>query len=98
MKWKVISIELSRPLSELPAYAGYTGVHLVFFQNGVPLGQCRLAAEQLPASPQHLANHAAKAIALAAGDYLFDQGYRSALPGLPEPPLESPSRTARVAH
>ena len=93
MKWKVISIELSQPLTELPAYAGYTGVHVVFFQNGVPLGQCRLAAEQLPASPQHLANHAAKAIALAAGDYLFDQGFRSALPGLPEPRLESPSRT-----
>ena len=95
MKWKVISIELSEPLRELPAQPEYAGLHVVFFQNGVPLGDCRLAAAQLPASPQHLANHAAKAIAVASGDYLLQEGFRSALPGLPEPPLESPAKTLR---
>jgi hypothetical protein len=63
--------------------------------NGVPLGHCRLTAAQLPASPQHLANHAAKAIALAAGDYLLEEGFRSALPGLPEPTLKSPVKALR---
>ena len=96
MKWKVISIELRDPLAELPACIGYDGVRTIFFLNGVPLGHCQLATAQLPASPQHLANHAAKAIALAAGDYLLEEGFRSALPGLAEPPPESPADYLRL--
>ena len=95
MKWRVISIELSEPLAELPLCAGYDGVRVVFFQNGVPLGHCRLAAAQLPASPQHLANQASNAIALAAGDYLLKEGFRSALPAVPEPQPESPGHALR---
>ena len=92
MRWKVVSIELSEPLAELPVCAGYEGVRVVFFQNHVPMGHCRLAATQLPASPQHLANHASNAISLAAGDYLVEEGFRSALPGLSEPQMECPTR------
>jgi glycosyltransferase involved in cell wall biosynthesis len=95
MTWKVVSIELSEPLRELPVYSEHAGLHVVFFLNGVPLGHCQLAGAQLPASPQHMANHAAKAIALAAGDYLLEEGFRSALPGLPEMPPESPSMALR---
>ena len=91
MRWKTAAIELSGPIEELPEYPGYDGVHAVFFVNAVPLGHCEIAATHLPASPQQVANHAANAIALAVGDYLSEEGFRSALPGLPEPPPRNPA-------
>src|SRR5258706_8368201 len=90
MRWKVASIDLSEPLTNLGADPGYDGVRAVFFWKGIPLGHARLAGAQLPLEPQHLAAIAAKAIAQAAGDYLLEEGFRSALPGVPEPPLENP--------
>ena len=92
MKWRVASIELSEPLAGLHVEPGYGGVRAVFFWKGIPLGHCQLATAQLPLTPQQLAAIAAKAVALAAGDYLVDEGFRSALPGIPEPPLEGPIR------
>jgi glycosyltransferase involved in cell wall biosynthesis len=91
MRWQVASIDLSEPLTDLWADAGYDGVRAVFFWNGIPLGHARLAAAQLPLEPKHLAAIAAKAIAQAAGDYLLDEGFRSAQPGLPQRPLENPA-------
>ncbi len=92
MRWKVASIDLSEPLTNLGADPGYDGVRAVFFWKGIPLGHARLAGAQLPLEPQHLAAIAAKAIGQAAGDYLLEEGFRSALPGVPEPPLENPAR------
>jgi glycosyltransferase involved in cell wall biosynthesis len=86
-RWKVVSIELSEPLRELSAEAGYEGIRAVFLWHGVALGHRQFSMEQLPLAPHHLANSAALAIAPAAGDYLLEEGFRSALPGLKEPEL-----------
>ena len=91
-RWKVMSLELSQPLPELCCEAGYDGVRLVFLSRGVPLGHRRFSAEQLPLSPAHLANCAAQAITPAAGDYLLEDGFHPALPGLPDPAIQDPLR------
>jgi GT2 family glycosyltransferase len=91
-RWKVMSLELSQPLPELCCEAGYDGVRVVFLSRGVPLGHRRFSAEQLPLSPPHLANCAAQAIAPAAGDYLLEDGFHPALPGLPDPAIQDPLR------
>ena len=89
-RWKVLSIDLSEPLPELRAEPGYDGLHVIFFSSGVPLGHYRLASKQLPLSPQHLANCAAWAVTPSVGDSLLEEGFRSALPSLPEPALREP--------
>jgi glycosyltransferase involved in cell wall biosynthesis len=89
-RWKVLSIELSESLSELRREPGYDGLYVVFYLNGRPLGHYWLSSEQLPLAPQHLANFAASAIAPSVGDRLLDEGFRSALPCLPEPALHEP--------
>jgi GT2 family glycosyltransferase len=86
-RWKTVSVELSEPLRELDCDSGYQGVRVIFLWKNVPLGHNRFSAAQLPLSPRQLANCAARAIALASGDRLFEEGFRSALPGLPEPAL-----------
>jgi len=92
-RWKVLSIDLGERLRELSGEPGYDGVHIIFVRGGAPLGHCRLPAEQLPLAPRHLANCAACAIAPATGDQLLKEGFRSALPGLPEPAINSPEQT-----
>jgi glycosyltransferase involved in cell wall biosynthesis len=87
MKWSIASIELSEPIEELRSDPWCGGVRAVFFWRGVPLGHARFAAEQLPLEAQQLGAAASHAIAQAAGDYLFDEGFRSALPGIAEPSL-----------
>src|SRR5258708_3273216 len=89
-RWKAVSVELAEPLPELSPESGYEGVRAVFFWNGVALGHWRFAMEELPLSPAQLANAAAKAVAQAVGDYTLREGFRSPLPGLPEPPLDDP--------
>src|SRR5258708_3371102 len=88
-RWKVVSVDLSEPLPEFDVEAGYEGVRAVFFWKGVALGHCELSAAQLPLGRGQLASVAARAIAQAAGDYLLTEGFRSALPGLPEPRTEN---------
>lgn len=86
-RWKVVCIELSEPLTELAPDAAYEGVRAVFFWQGTPLGHWRFLTGELPLAPAQLANVGAKAIGQAAGDGALVEGFRSALPGLPEPPL-----------
>jgi len=91
-RWKALSVELSEPLPELRREPGYDGLHVIFFHSGVPLGHYRFTSEQLPLGPRHLANCAAWAIAPSAGDHLLAEGFRSALPGLPELALRDPEQ------
>lgn len=93
--WKTLSIELSDPFPELGCEPGYAGLRAVFLWKGVPLGHRRLSAAQLPICPRQLAACAAQAIATAAGDRLLEAGFRSALPGLPEPVLREPEQALR---
>ncbi len=91
-RWKVLSIELSESLPELRREPGYDGLHVIFFHLGVPLGHYRFPSEQLPMAPRHLATCAARSVALAVGDRLLEEGFRSALPGLPEPTPRDPEQ------
>ena len=91
-RWRVVSIELTEPLPELCCDDSYHGVRAVFFWNGVPLGHWRFCRQELPLSARQLANSASKAAAQAVGAYVLAEGFRPALPGLPEPPLVDPVR------
>jgi GT2 family glycosyltransferase len=90
--WRVLTIELSEELPELRSEPGYQGLYCIFFWCGTALGHRRLSNEELPLTAPHLANVAARAIASAVGDRLLNQGFRSALPGLVEPPVCNPEK------
>jgi GT2 family glycosyltransferase len=90
--WRVVHLDLSGPLAELQAIGSYSGVWIIFFWDGIPLGHAEISSTQLPLSPAQLSSIAAQAIAEAAGDILLDQGFRSALPRLPDPKIDDPTR------
>jgi glycosyltransferase involved in cell wall biosynthesis len=90
--WKVIPIELRDGAPELRRAPGYRGIYAIFFVNGRALGHRPVSNEELPLSACQVANVAAPAIAIGAGDCLLPDGFRSALPYLPEPGLMQPER------
>ena len=89
-QWKMIEVDLGEPLPQLNCESAQRGVYAVFFQSGVALGHCQIAKGQLPLAPTHVASLGATAVAEAAGDYLLDEGFRSALAGLKPAPIEQP--------
>jgi glycosyltransferase involved in cell wall biosynthesis len=89
--WKVICLDTAL-FDELSCPDSCEGVWVVFFRNGVALGHCQLSYQQLPLSAAQLAGVAARVCAPATGHYLFDEGFCSALPGLPEPPIQDPEQ------
>ena len=92
-RWQVVSLDLSRGMPELSCEPGYDGMRVVFFWKRIPLGHCQLASAQLPLDRSQVAAVAARSIATASGDYIFEEGFRSALPGSPPPPIEDPVAT-----
>jgi GT2 family glycosyltransferase len=98
-RWKVMCVDLAAPFDELSCPASYGGVWVIFFFEGVAFGHCELSREQLPLSSVQLAGVAARVSAEAVGDCLFDEGFRSPLPGLPSPKLQDPERALmRLTH
>jgi glycosyltransferase involved in cell wall biosynthesis len=91
--WKTVSIELSKPVDDLRPQELFDGLRVVFFWKAVALGHAWLANAQLPLCGDQLLAVAAAAIAEGVGDYLFDEAFRSAQPGLPAPLLENASAT-----
>jgi GT2 family glycosyltransferase len=83
-RWQTISIELSELPAELDCPEPYDGLRAVFFWKGVALGHCLLAASQLPLNRAQIAAVVSKAIPEAAGHWLVEDAFRSALPGLAE--------------
>lgn len=92
-RWKMVDVELTRPLPELAELPGYAGLWAAFSVHGVVLGHAQVPAADLPLAPGHLAILASEAIALAAGDRLLEDGFHSATPGLPEPDCADPVET-----
>jgi glycosyltransferase involved in cell wall biosynthesis len=88
--WKVVCIELAEPLTALHGVDTHSGLWVIFFWQGVPLGHCEIASEQLPLSSTQLSAMAAQAISEAAGDSLLEEGFHSALPRMPDPKLRNP--------
>jgi GT2 family glycosyltransferase len=67
--WKVLHIELAE-LGNLGLEAGYEGLYVCFWHQGIPLGHEELHASQLPLSDLQAKNVAMRAIAPAVRAYL----------------------------
>ena len=78
--WKIIHIELSQGLPELPFYYGIQGAVVVFWWHGIPLGEQKIQVDHLPMSAFQLRQLATKAITLAVGDRLVNHGFKARLP------------------
>ncbi len=88
---RICHVDLDQPLSSLAADAEGWPFFCVFWRRGTPLGAEVLAPSQLPMQARRLADVAARAIAPAVGDKLFDVGFEAPLPeprawGRPRPP------------
>lgn len=84
--WKIINIELSKPIPELPLMPGYGGIYTVFWWHNIPLGQQEILADQLPMSPTELTNLAVQAITPTIGSHLLERGFKAALPVISKNP------------
>ena len=78
--WKVINVELSKGIPDLPLITGYGGIYTVFWWHNIPLGQQEILADQLPMSATELTNLAVQAITPTIGSHLLEQGFKAALP------------------
>lgn len=94
--WNVITVELTRPLPRLEEEPGRAGIWAIFCVTGVPLGHAQIPTADLPIMPEHLAILAAHAVAVALGDRVLWEGFRSATPGLPVPDCADPVNALRA--
>ncbi|MEG5049358.1 MULTISPECIES: glycosyltransferase [unclassified Microcoleus] len=84
--WKVINVELSKAIPDLPVMPGYGGIYTVFWWHNIPLGQQEIVAAQLPMSATELTNLAVQAITPTIGSHLLEQGFKPALPVISKNP------------
>jgi GT2 family glycosyltransferase len=78
--WKIVHIELSQGIPELPFYYGIQGACVVFWWHGIPLGEQKIQVDQLPMPAFQLRQLATKAITPAVGDHLVKHGFKARLP------------------
>jgi len=75
LPWKIVNIELRQPLPDLAADAVTGGLFVMFWCQGVPVGQLLMPASLLPLSSAQLAASAAQRVARAVGHGLMKNGY-----------------------
>lgn len=75
LPWKIVNVELRQPLPDLTADVGTGGLFVVFWCQGVPVGQLLLPASLLPINSAQLAVSAAQRVARAVGHGLMKHGY-----------------------
>jgi len=75
LPWKIVNVELRQPLLDLNVDAGIGGLFVVFWCQGVPVGQLLLPASLLPITSVQLAASAAQRVARAVGHGLLKNGY-----------------------
>jgi GT2 family glycosyltransferase len=80
LPWKIVNIELREPLPDLAADAATGGLFVVFWCQGVPVGQLLAPASLLPINSVQLAASAAQRVARAIRHGLMKNGY-------PKPPF-----------
>jgi glycosyltransferase involved in cell wall biosynthesis len=73
-------LDLEEPLPSLVPDPEGRALYVVFWSGEMPLGHQVLAPPQLPMGPERLADVAARAIAPAVGDRLFETGFEAPLP------------------
>ena len=96
LPWKILAIDLSEGLSDIPFQEGYEKTYAVFWWKNIPLGHQAIAAEQLPMSATEIANLAAQAIAPTIGSYLFAEAWRESIAALNDPDNSNQSETESV--
>jgi len=84
--WDVRQVDLSVPNGGLTAAPDTGGIHVQLHWKSIPLGQLWLALNELPLTASDFLRRAARAIAPAVGDRLFEHGFRAALPVVGENP------------
>ncbi|HEY9624701.1 MAG TPA: glycosyltransferase [Crinalium sp.] len=83
LPWKIIHVDLSQPLPNLPHESGVQGFYVVFWWHDLPLGRREILAAQLPIPATQLRTLALQTITPAVGDRLFNHGFKAPLPVLP---------------
>lgn len=69
--WKIIHLELSQDIPTLEIELDYQGLYVVFWWHGVPLGDRKIPATELPITSTELANLITQEIEPAVGDRLI---------------------------
>ena len=80
--WRILHVDLAKPLAAVPGDADLAGLQLVFWLDGLPLGRCEVTADDLPLSTATLASLASEAVAPAVGDRLFARDFEAPMPAL----------------
>ncbi|MDQ1387937.1 MAG: hypothetical protein QOF56_1391 [Acidobacteriaceae bacterium] len=75
LPWKIVNVELRQSPPDLNLDAGIGGLFVVFWCQGVPVGQLLLPASLLPITSVQLAASAAQRVARAVGRGLLKNGY-----------------------
>ena len=78
--WKIINLELHEPIPQLTLPNGYQGILAIFCWQGIPLGDCEIAADELPMNATQVLNLALDAIASSLGSQLFNDCFQGNLP------------------
>ena len=78
--WRIHHVELSENLPALAAPADGRGVYLVFWWQGVPIGDEYVRAESLPIPAAELAEIASRAVTEGVGARLFGARFRQKAP------------------
>ncbi len=76
---KVLHIELSEGLPELPSLPDYDRIYVLFWWHGIPLGHQEILPAQLPMPATQLANLAVQAITPAVGGQLLPHSFKAPL-------------------
>ena len=96
LPWKILPIDLSQGLSDIPVQEGYEKTYAVFWWKNIPLGHQIIRAEQLPMSAIEIGNLAAQAIAPTIGSYLLAEGWRESIAALNDQDNHQQSETESV--
>ncbi len=78
--WRVVHVDLAAPLPDLTSDERGGGAFVVFWANGLPLGEALLVESQLPLTSDQLADVAAAAVADAVAFRLTTRGFEPSLP------------------
>jgi GT2 family glycosyltransferase len=80
--WRILHIDLAKPLAVVPKDGDLAGLQLVFWLDGLPLGRCEVTADDLPLSRATVAGLASEAVAPAVGERLFARDFEAPMPAL----------------
>lgn len=72
LPWKILPIDLSEGISDIPPQEGYEKIYAVFWWKTIPLGHQAILAEQLPMSATEIGYLAQQAITAAVSHHLWE--------------------------